>query len=784
MTIEEALADLRDVIGQGWPKMIPLPEEPVVALCEALWIGGIRPSHKTVAPHFPGISTRSFVDGMAAWRRRRGFKVKARYPQQNIKEDLIPHIAPEIASAPLTCFDPDNDGRWPSLAPKVIGYIRAIENQSLRNTVALFVGIRAERKEQLYLKIVGYVSAMRVAMNDLGEDDITTIDPDDMFRRLRENRIVSGLTGYQLAGICGYWNAIRNCFDDYAERLTEAQRQTMSKFFIRRIVDQRKISMTGEWTAWNRQRKARVKAKTDTVHNRFHHLRHLAKARLNQIKRMHRACKQAISTVEANRLSLPYHFSYEETAISESGRQFRQCVHLTLWDTVSRWDRLVELGYGSVIKRRMRRRLAGEFSPENNTYHVEHHRTESSVKDVRSTEPWFLELCENYVFSDVSDTDLVRRRVEFYRRWGYDNSDHWYMPRRIIGWSCHLAEWACMREKGGHLLFSVEGLLVAALFAHLVIRIQTITGARLGEIQQIAQNPDCIKQLTNVGPKAETRWLLRLVPKGGAERQNYYIDERTKDDLMEVIAFLREEAQTKKLQVVAPEFSKSPPDRYVFQWAGKHLDQCTLNSVIRFLLHGAIVRTSDGQGVHLTSHILRHAFATEMAGLKVSVDVIAAILHQRDTSVTKYYSQPTATQVSEAAEMIFVDRIDVAAEALRSPIEIGRMLDEATGRVGALTEVIGGTCIVANLCPAKFACIGCSGNAPDPAKRYQIEQKMAWATEHALWSAREKLLPEERRLNQVVQDCALMLEEMSLIEQATKDSEQTIEIVASETASS
>ena len=121
---------------------------------------------------------------------------------------------------------------------------------------------------------------------------------------------------------------------------------------------------------------------------------------------------------------------------------------------------------------------------------------------------------------------------------------------------------------------------------------------------------------------------------------------------------------------------------------------------------------------------------------------------------------------------------------VRSPDEIGRMLREAGGQIGALTEVIGGTCVVSNFCPAKFACIGCSGNAPDPAKRYQIEQKMAWATEHALWSAREKLLPEERRLNQVVQDCALMLEEMMLIEQATQDSEQTIEIVASGAASS
>ena len=104
------------------------------------------------------------------------------------------------------------------------------------------------------------------------------------------------------------------------------------------------------------------------------------------------------------------------------------------------------------------------------------------------------------------------------------------------------------------------------------------------------------------------------------------------------------------------------------------------------------------------------------------------------------------------------------------------MLTEAEGRVGALTEVIGGTCVVANLCPAKFACIGCAGNAPDPAKRYQIEQKMAWAKEHSEWSRREKLFPEERRLTQLVQDCELVLEEMNLIEQSCADSLQEIRI--------
>jgi hypothetical protein len=94
-----------------------------------------------------------------------------------------------------------------------------------------------------------------------------------------------------------------------------------------------------------------------------------------------------------------------------------------------------------------------------------------------------------------------------------------------------------LHYREGHEFLPYEGIYAGALFGGLMVRMGTITGARAAEIQQIAQRPECFKQLDNVGPKAATRWILRLIPKGRRERANYYIDEDTKNHLAELIRF-------------------------------------------------------------------------------------------------------------------------------------------------------------------------------------------------------------------------------------------------------
>lgn len=55
--------------------------------------------------------------------------------------------------------------------------------------------------------------------------------------------------------------------------------------------------------------------------------------------------------------------------------------------------------------------------------------------------------------------------------------------------------------------------------------------------------------------------------------------------------------------------------------------------------------TSSCNQVVLKTHLLRHAFATHAAQTeKIPIDIVKTLLHQKDLSVTEYYSVPTHRQ--------------------------------------------------------------------------------------------------------------------------------------------
>jgi hypothetical protein len=97
----------------------------------------------------------------------------------------------------------------------------------------------------------------------------------------------------------------------------------------------------------------------------------------------------------------------------------------------------------------------------------------------------------------------------------------------------------------------------------------------------------------------------------GRQRADYFIDNKTKDLLVEVIGFLRECCRSKKLPIVPLEPQKTRPDRYILQWRERGLPQDFLNDTLRFLLHGSITGP-DGSGIPLTSHLLNYVLSLIM----------------------------------------------------------------------------------------------------------------------------------------------------------------------------
>lgn len=782
MTIPDAVTQLRTAIGPSWPHAKPVPSPLIKDLCAALWDAGEHPQIGRMST-LAGLDKRAIERGFAAWRADQGFGThfpRWANPAVGSPAALAARISPDLRTAPFSCFDPQHAGRWPAPHPRIVAYVRAITNPSLRDLMALYALIKAGLGDvTFYARLCGFAVPLRKLLEEEGIAVVQTIDPDDLLFRVYEKRAGATLTDGERTWILLGWNTLSNAFQAWADQLSSAERDRFAPFLITPLHARHRMNRYRPSIIRRDGIRERVKAKTDIVHAHFHTLRFVARVRCQQARRLYDAVAAAHRHVLATTRAFPHDVSYEETVATATGRPVRQRVLLTLWDPASLWDHAVGRGLPLALHSpdAQRRQGKGRFAPHRARVIVQYRGVEPLGTLGQTLAFWFLDFYDHHAFSERTSREVLDARQAFFTRHGYTSRRSWeHVPGLVKPIRRDMAREATfLQREHGYRFLHYEGIYAASLFAHFVVRMQTITGARIGEVQQIAQSPHCITQLVNVGPKSTTRWILRMAPKGHKERADYFIDPDTKDVLIEIIRFLRARLGVKKLPIVSHPSPKCEPDRYVLQWNGKALDCAALNTALRFLLHD-VARTPDGKAIHLTTHLLRHGFATEMASLHVPADIVARLLHQRHVEITQYYARPTKQQVVEAAELLFVDRIDVAAEAIRRPEEIGKLLRDAEGQIGALSEVLGGTCVVGNMCPAKFACIGCAGNAPDPNRRGQVETKRHWADQQIRWTTKEGLYAEQRQMRQLVHDCDVVLQEMDLVAAARKDDQQTLRL--------
>lgn len=202
MTSQEIATRIQADLGPTWPRNRTLPDTVLSPLCEALWQEGVIPTRRVVQRCLPGWNEHAMGPGVVAWRIQKGL------PQQGVRgpravptnaTELAKIVSPAIASAPQTCFDPANDGRWLTPSLTVLAYLGRIENQSVRDAMALFAVLRADRQQfSMRNQIANFTYIMRRVMIEQSIEDVSSIDANDLLFRIHVGEVGKGLPGIPL----------------------------------------------------------------------------------------------------------------------------------------------------------------------------------------------------------------------------------------------------------------------------------------------------------------------------------------------------------------------------------------------------------------------------------------------------------------------------------------------------------------------------------------------------------------------------------------------------------
>jgi len=510
------------------------------------------------------------------------------------------------------------------------------------------------------------------------------------------------------------------------------------------------------------------KSETDAIVPLLPQIRAEAHFRRNQLIRLRQAFLKACEQVKSTNCELPLDFSYDEP--ERIGERF----HFRLWDKPAFVLNHEDQFPASSLKAASER--TGAYSEDNNHFFVEFIKAESYEDDEEAEGFWFMELFEKGVigtwYQKTNEKELTHKRA-LLNSWGYGEENSTQNPKPfesahkgIITPSTFITR---NQDKAKGILLDIEPLYAGATFGLLALDIFTTTGARLNELLQLSNTKKCI-QTIKVDNKL--RFSFYAVPKGRDKVEPFYISEQTTILIQSVAKLLKEHYGTEKIPSVKYSHSRShlfpEPKPYYFQYYQKAFKKAAIYSCLRFLLHGLNFETQEGKPVIIKTHLLRHAFATEEAQRQgISMDILAKILHHRDTDVTQYYSEPTSSQVAQAMDDyhdIVADYVDLDEAVLRNPEELEKELQEYKQQVGVFNNVLGGTCVTAYVCPIKMQCLGCQAKIPSPEKKHELEEAIELSKDMEKRYAALNLQVEVKKAKAMRKHARNELKEIELIE--------------------
>lgn len=510
------------------------------------------------------------------------------------------------------------------------------------------------------------------------------------------------------------------------------------------------------------------KDETDAIVPHLSTIRAEANLRWNQMKRLRDAFQEQIKIVEADSISLPIEFYYEEP------KRIGEVFHFRLWDKPSFVLNHQKEFSDAIIKKANEKKAT--YSDENNAYFLEFIHAESTESESIAEGLWFNELIEQNVvgcWSKYRPVEEHEKILNFLSLWGYEGENEkkpvpfHSMHKGIITPSTFIS---LHKDKAEGILIDVEPFYIASTFGLLAIDILTTTGARLNELLQINNTKECIqvKKINN-----RLHYSYKAIPKGRDSLEEFYLSKQTMEHIQMVSRMLKEHYDSDKIPSVLYRYDRKylfpTPMPYYFQYAGKALKRDALQSSIRFLLHGLIFEMQDGKAVTIKTHLLRHAFATEaVQRQKMPIDIVAKMLHQKDFNVTEYYSAPTPSQIAESVSElhdVISSYVDIDDVYLRSPQELQKEFDTYAEKVGVFNKVLGGTCVTDYVCPTKMQCLGCKAKVPEPDQEDELLEVIQLSNDMEKRFKQMGLEVEVRKAKEMAKQAKIELKEIDLIKQ-------------------
>ncbi|HEU5378353.1 MAG TPA: hypothetical protein VFV38_23260 [Ktedonobacteraceae bacterium] len=722
--------------------------------------------------------------------------------ETRVWSDLANKVSPEVLYAPKTSGDPEQGENWPSVHHRIVTHLEhTVAGSPWINHFALLSIVLIARRFDV-ATVVNFLGTLHARFKNLFLAlHLKSMDDWNADRYI--SAYLKGEVRPQDSDSL-HWNfwraysASTKQLHIWAESLPAKKRQIYQPYLLPFV----KPEVVQGFTRWRtvRQRQKQVrKTEEDAVMPQFSALRTEAHYRYNRLLRLQQAYQQATSQVSENHSCLPLDFSYDE------GDPPQERLHFRLWDQLS-----FMLNHQDVYTPKMVTLAQEKASDDSDT------STDLLLEFVGAKRLTGEAPAEGFWFEEILRVGLLGRSLQsgseaeqqqkqrWLAAWGYGSPEE---PRATSPFRTQISGLLSWPVAKNHFVFeaqkhttgvfiSVESLCSAATFGLLATNLFTTTGMRCNEAMQTRLSSDCFVRLVMPAPPGATdqaprvRFSFRLIPKGDRTNtpHDYFIGAETKRLLVTTARML---AQHYQLQTNEPlpsvEFDPSHgrshrfgKAAYLFQYNHRHLTDEAISACMRFLLHGMIFQTREGKQVVLKPHLLRHSFATHAVQVeKIPLDIVGEWLKQKDLDVTDYYSQPTESMVAEAVDQ-YLARVAISVHVgkaiQRSPQEVLQLYEQAKGKAGTLADVIGGQCVSHGFCAAKFACVGCPGKVPDPAKRLQLEKHKVWALQQVTYATEEGLLPEAERMRQLARDCETELQEIDAIETYRKDEERAVHI--------